>query len=53
MDFTSGGDLLNLLNRNLNLSLEDEKIYLVEIEIALEFIYSKSFVHKDVKLEIA
>jgi hypothetical protein len=61
IDFARGGylfnlfnllNLLNLLKQNLNLSFEDEKIYLVEIGIAIERIYSKSFICRDISFKI-
>ncbi|OHT10899.1 AGC family protein kinase [Tritrichomonas foetus] len=51
LEFVPGGDLHNLINRISTIPLDDAKIYIAEIAIALNYLHSRDILYRDLKPE--
>ncbi|CAF0845092.1 unnamed protein product [Brachionus calyciflorus] len=51
LSYCSNGDLLQLIQKNKQLSLEKSQFYTAEITLALEFMHGKKIIHRDLKPE--
>ena len=51
MEYVSGGELYSLIEEKGKLSLEDARLYLAEIALALQYLHSIGVIYRDLKLE--
>ncbi|GAQ89371.1 serine/threonine protein kinase [Klebsormidium nitens] len=51
MEFVAGGDLFDQLERRRRLTEDETRFYGAEIAVALEYMHSKNFLYRDLKIE--
>ena len=51
MEYISGGELFSLYNKKGNFTLEEARLYLAEIALALQYLHSIGIIYRDLKLE--
>ncbi len=49
MEYMPGGDLMNMLIKKDIFSIEEARFYIAEIILAVEYVHSLGFVHRDIK----
>lgn len=49
MEYLPGGDLMNMLIKKDIFSLEEAKFYIAETILAVEYVHSLGYVHRDIK----
>lgn len=49
MEYLSGGDLMNMLIKKDIFSIEEARFYIAETILAVEYVHSLGYVHRDIK----
>src|SRR5690606_6189114 len=49
MEFLPGGDLITLLMRHDTLNIEQTRFFIAEIALAINYVHSLNYVHRDIK----